>query len=84
MFFPEGNDTGTFIVPALDVPSQVLSIQDRRNGVGSPVFMFAPLGNEQMFDLTAPELRVPGIRNDVFRQDILQASHPAQNLAANV
>ena len=33
--FPDGDDTGTFIVPALNVRSQVLSIKDRRNGVGN-------------------------------------------------
>ena len=32
--FPEGDNTGTFIVPALNVRSQILSINDRRNGVG--------------------------------------------------
>ena len=31
--FPEGDDAGAFIVPALDVRSQVLSIKDRRNGM---------------------------------------------------
>ena len=36
VLFPEGDDTGTFIVPALDARAQVLSIKDRRNGVGKP------------------------------------------------
>ena len=34
--FPEGDNTGTFIVLALNVRSQILSIKDRRNGVGKP------------------------------------------------
>ena len=32
------DDEGAFIVPAHDARSQVLSIKDRRNGVGKPVF----------------------------------------------
>ena len=69
---------------SLNVRSEVLSIKDRRNGVGKPVFKLAPLGNEQMFDLTAPDLHVPGIPNDVLRQVIVQARHLAQNGTANV
>ena len=42
VLFPEGDGTGTFIVPALDARSQVLSIKDRRNGVGKPEFKLAP------------------------------------------
>ena len=49
--FPEADDTGTFIVPALNVRSQVLSIKDRRIGVGKPVFKLASFGNGQLFDL---------------------------------
>ena len=40
--FPEGDDTGTFLVPALDARSQVLSIKDRRNGVGKPYSNLLP------------------------------------------
>ena len=47
VLFPEGDDTGTFIVPALDARSQVLSFKDRRNGVGKPVFKLAPFGSGQ-------------------------------------
>ena len=53
---PEGDDNGAFIVPALDVRSQILCIKDRRNGVGKPVFKLAPFGNGQIFALTAPHL----------------------------
>ena len=84
VLFPEGDDTGTFIVPALDVRSQVLSIKDRRNGVGKPVFKLAPFGNGQLFALTAPYLRVPGIPDEVLQRVISQASQLAQNSAANV
>ena len=45
ILFPDGDDEGAFIVPALDTRSQVLSIEDRRNGVGKPVFKLAPLGS---------------------------------------
>ena len=70
-----------FTVPALDARSQVLSTKDRRNGVGNPVFKLAPFGNGQLFDLTAPDLRVPGIPDDVLQQII---SHLAQNRTASV
>ena len=84
VLFPEGDDTGTFIVPALNVRSQVLCIKDRRNGVGKPVFKLVPFGNGQLFDLTAPHLHVPGISGDVLQQVISQASHLAQSRTANV
>ena len=84
VLFPEGDDTGAFIVPALDARSQVLSIQDCRNGVGKPVFKLAPFGNGQLFALTALDLCVPGIPDDVLQQDISQASHLAQNRTADV
>ena len=54
--------------------SQVLRIKDRRNGVGKPVFKLAPFGNGQVFTLTAPDLRVPGIPDEVLQQVISQAS----------
>ena len=73
-----------FIVPAFDVRAQILSILDGRNRVGKSVFKFALLGHEHPFDLTAPDLCVPGIPDDVLRQVICQASHPAQNRTANV
>ena len=84
VLFPEGDDTGTFIVPALDVRSQVLSIKDRRNGVGKPVFKLAPFGNGQVFAFTAPDLHVPGIPDDALQLVISQASHLAQDRTANV
>ena len=40
---PWWDDEGAFIVPLLDARSQVLSITDRRNGIGKPVFKLAPL-----------------------------------------
>ena len=33
ILFPDGDDEGAFIVPALDTRSQVLSMKDRRNGI---------------------------------------------------
>ena len=62
----------------------VFQKKDRRNGVGKPVFKLAPFGNGQLFDLTAPHLRVPGIPDDVLQQVISQASHLAQKRTANV
>ena len=68
VLFLEGDDTDVFIVPALDVRSQVISIKDRRNGMGKPVFKLAPSGHGQVFALTAPDLRVPGIPDEVLQQ----------------
>ena len=84
VLFPEGVGTGTFIVPAVNVRSQVLSIKDRRNGVGKPVFKLAQFGNEQLFDLTSPDLCVLGIPDDVVQQIISQAKLLAQNRTASV
>ena len=72
--FPEGDDAGAFIVAALDAHSQVLSIKDRRNGIGKPVFKLAPFGSTQLFTLVAPGLCVPGIPEGVLQQVISEAS----------
>ena len=73
-FFPDGDDEGAFIVPALDARSQVLSIKDRRNGVGKPVFKLAPFGSGPLFTLVAPDLCVPGVSGEVLQRVISQAS----------
>ena len=65
VLFPDGDDEGAFIIPALDARSHVLSIKDRRNGVGKPVFKLASLGSGQTFTLVASELSVPGIPPEV-------------------
>ena len=72
-----------FIVLALNMRSQVLTVKDRRNGVGKPVFRLAPFGNGQVFDLLAPGLCIPSILDDVVRQVIVQARHLAQNGTLN-
>ena len=82
--FPDRDAKGNFIVPSLDVRAQILSIYDRRNGVGKAVFILAPLGHEELFDVTAPNLCEPSISDVVLRQIICQAGPPAQNRAANV
>ena len=74
ILFPDGDDEGAFIVPALDARSQVLSIKDRRNGVGKLVFKLAPFGSGQLFTLVAPDLCVPGVPSEVLRRVIFQAS----------
>ena len=51
---------------------------------GKSVFKLAPFGNGQVFALTAPDLCVPGIPDEVLQRDISQASQLAQNGAANV
>ena len=74
VLFPEGDDICVLIVPAFDARSQVLSIKDRRNGVGKPVFKLAPLGSGQWFAPITPYLCVPGFPGEVLQQVISQAS----------
>ena len=71
LLFPGGDDEGAFIIPKLHARSHVLSIEDRRNGVGKQVFKFAPLGSGQTFTLVAPDLSVPGISPEVWGDPML-------------
>ena len=63
----------------LDVRAQVLSVHDRRNGVGQPVFGLAPVGHEQTFSLIAPDWCEPHITDDMLLQLVNEASYLAQN-----
>ena len=74
VLFPDRDDEGAFIIPALDTRSLVLSIKDRRNGEGNPVFKLAPLGNGQTFTLVTPELSVPGASPAVLQRVLSQAN----------
>ena len=67
---PDADDKGVFIIPALDTRSQILSIEDRRNGIGKPVLKLAPLGSGQTLTLVAPDLSVPGISHEVLQRDL--------------
>ena len=71
---PDGDDEGAFIILALDTRSQVLSIKDRRNGIGKLVFKLASLGSGQTFTLVAPDLCVPGVSPEVLQRVLSQAS----------
>ena len=74
ILFPDGDDEGAFIIPALDTRSQVLSIKDRRNVLGKHVFKLASLGSGQTFTDVTPELSVPGISLEVLQRVLSQAS----------
>ena len=74
ILFPNRDDEGALIIPALDTRSRILSIKDRRNGVGKPVFKLAPLGSGQTFALVTPELSVPGVPPDVLQHVLSQAN----------
>ena len=74
ILFPDGDDEGAFLVPALDTRSHVLSIKDRRNGVGKPVFKRASLESGHTFTLVAPDLCVPGVSPEVLQRILSQAS----------
>ena len=60
----------------LDVLSQVLSIKDRRNGVGKPAFKLAPLGNGQVFAHTAPDRHVPVFLGVCCNKSSLKPARP--------
>ena len=72
--FPDRDDEGAFINPALDARSLVLSIKDRRNGVGKPMFKLASLGNGPQLALVALDLCVPGILGEVLHRILSQAN----------
>ena len=74
ILFPNRDDEGAFIIPALDTRSQVLSIKDRRTGIGKLVFKLASRGSGQTFALVAPDLCVPGVSPEVLQKVISQAS----------
>ena len=73
ILFPNSDDEGAFIIPALDARSHILSIKDRRNGVGKPVFKLAP-GSGQTFALVTPELSVRGVSPEVLQRVLSQAN----------
>ena len=81
---PEKDAKGYFVVSALDVRAQVLSIYDRRNGVGKPVFKLAPPEHELLFDVTALNLCEPNISDVVLQQIVSEASTLAQVREVNV
>ena len=76
ILFPDEDDESVFILPALDARSQILSIKDRRNGIGKPVFKLAPLGSGQTFTLVTPDLSVPVISSEVLQRVLSQANRP--------
>ena len=49
-------------------------VEDRRNGVGKPVFKLATYGSGQLFAFVAPDLCVPGVSNEVLQRVVSQAS----------
>ena len=76
ILFPNRDDEGAFIILALDTRSHILSIKDRRNGVGKTVFKLAPFGSGQTFALITPELSVPGVPPDVLQYVLSQDNRP--------
>ena len=73
---PDGDDESSFIIPKLHARSHILSIKDRRNGVGKPVFKLASLGSGQLLTLVAPDLSVPGFSPEVLQRVLSQANRP--------
>ena len=74
ILIPDGDEEGAFIVPALVAHSEVLSIEDRRNGIGKPVFKLASLGRGQFFNFVAPGLCVPGVSKEMLQRVISQTN----------
>ena len=83
-FFPGSDVQGNFVVLALDVRAEVLSINDSRNGVGKPVFKLAPPGHALLFDVTALNLCEPHISDALLQQIAGESCHRAQVREANV
>ena len=73
ILFPDGDDESAFIILALDPRSQVLSIKDRRSGIGKPVLKLASLGSGQTFTLVALDLSIPGVSSEVLQRVLSQA-----------
>ena len=73
ILFPDGDGEGVFIVQTVDPRSQVLSIKNRRDDMGKPVFKLL-FGSGQLFTLVALDLCVPGILSEVLQKIICQAS----------
>ena len=70
ILFPDEDDEGAFVVPALDTRSQVLSIKDRRNGVGKPAFELASLGSGQAMDSRPSSASTAPSLDDDFEHNI--------------
>ena len=68
LLFPDEDDECTFIIPAPDSRSQILSVRDRRNGVGKPVFKLAPLCSGQKFTIISPDLLVLGVSLEMLQR----------------
>ena len=75
---------GSLVVPALDVRAHVLTVFDRRNGVGKPVFRLAPLGHEKFFSVIAPNLCEPYISDALLQQIVDGACTPVQDHTVHV
>ena len=80
-FFLGEDAKGNYVVPSLDVRAQILSIHDRRNGIGKPVFSFAPCDTIRN---SMSLLLEPHISDVVFQKMINGASTPVQIREANV
>ena len=68
--FPDGEDEGASIVPALDTRSQVFSISIEETALEN----LSSYGSGQLFTLIAPDLCVPGLSREVLQRVISQAS----------
>ena len=66
---PEGDDKGSFVVPALDTRSQVLSIKDRRNSLWKTCV-------DRTFVLVSPDLYIPRVSDEVLQRVLTRASGP--------
>ena len=74
ILFQEGDDKGPFVVPALDARSQILSVKDRRTGIGKPVFKLASLRSRQSFALVSPDVCIPLVTSETLQRILCQAS----------
>ena len=81
--FPDEDTEGTYVVPTIDFRAQVLNVYDRRNGIGKPVFKFAPIGAEHWYCIS-PCVSVPGMPVDILQQIVIEASAAAKDRPTDV
>ena len=77
--FPDRDATKVISLFQPLMNGHILSENDRRNGVGKPVFRLAPLGHEQLFSVIAPNLCEPYISDAVPQQIVNEACTTAQD-----
>ena len=70
------------LLSMFELRSSTLTIAETK--LEKSVFKLAPLGHDQMFDITAPRVCEPHIFDDVLQQIVSEATNPSQIRTAHV